>query len=171
LELETQTLIELTTYLVIFSGATAISTASYFGLHLIQQRRESQRRVLIERFNAFNEVESKLGREKIVNAQYTSDGDFVGAKSDYKIFKKELGVLDTTANLVKHGDVSKKRFLELLAAIIIVTYEGAKPYINFVRKKRETEYYAFYFEWLYNESIKWWKKNRIGEPKPTRDGI
>ena len=171
MESETQALIELTRYLVIFSGVTAISTAIYFGLHLSQQRKENQRRVLIERFNTFNETESKLGREIIVNAQYTSDGDFAGEISDYKIFKKELGVLDTTANLVKHGDVSKKRFLELLAAIIIVNYESAKPYIDFVRRRRKTEYYAFYFQWLYNEAGKWWEKNRKGEPRPTRDGI
>ena len=168
---ETLALIELTTYLVIFAGATAISTASYFVFHLFQQRNESQKRVLIERFNTFNETESKLGREKIVNAQYTSDGNFDGEISDYKLFKKELGVLDTTANLVKNGYVSKKRFLELLSSIIIVTYESAKPYIDFIRKERGTEYYAYYFQWLYDESIKWWEKNRKGEAKPTRDGL
>jgi len=183
LEHETIALIELTKYLVIFSGVTVISTATYFGLHLYQQRRESLRRLLIERFNTFNEHESKLGREKIVNAKYTPEGDFAGTHEDHKLFKKELGVLDTTANLVKHGDLSKKRFLQLLAAVIIVNYESAKPYIDFVRKKRETEYYAFYFQWLYDEagkwweknrkveSGKWWKKNRKVEPRPTRDGI
>jgi len=171
MEHETQILTELTTYLVIFAGATVISTATYFGLHLLQQRGENRKRVLIERFNTFNESESKLGREIIVNARYTSDGDFIGPELGYKKFKKELGILDTTANLVKHGDISKKRFLELLAPVFIVTYDCAKPYIDFVRKKRKTEYYAFDFQWLYDEAVKWWEKNRKGELRPTKDGI
>ncbi len=159
------------TLLVVFSGITAITTASYFGLHLKQQKKENRRNALLERFNKFNDPDSKQGRKILVNSQFTEEGDFMGSHSDYEIFKKELRELDTTAHLIKRGYIPKDEFLELLASIIIVTYDAVKPYIKFVQDKRETKYYASSFEWLYNEANNWWKENRPDEKKPMRDGI
>jgi len=165
-----ENLIYPTWILAISSISVAIGTGIYFGIHLYLQKRENNRQALLERFNTFNESKSKHGRHIIVHAKYTHDGKFSGKEEDYKIFKKELGVLDTTANLVKHGDIPKDRFLELLSHVIIVTYESAEPYIKYARRKRGT-HWASDFIWLYNESDNWWKKNRPNDPRPTKDDV
>jgi len=164
-----ENLIYPTWILAISSIGTAIVMGIYFGIHLWLQKREIKRQALLERFNMFNDNESKRGREKIVHAKFDSDGKFIETEDDdYKIFKRELGVLDTTANMVKRGDIPKERFLELLSHVIIVTYESAKPYIDGVRTKRG-DYWASDFIWLYREAANWWKQKRPRDPWPTKD--
>ena len=157
-----------TLILEIGSVITATGTGIYFCIHLHLQKSESKRQALLERFNTFNDSESKRGREVIVHAEYNSDGKFKGKETDYKIFRRELGILDTTANMVRSGDIPKDRFLELLSHVIIITYESAEPYIKYVRHKRGT-HWASDFIWLYNEADNWWKKNRPNDPRPTKD--
>jgi len=154
--------------LAIVSMFTGIATALYFAINLKRQKREIKRQALLERFNEFNSVDSKRGREVIAHAKYTEDGDYDGVLEDYRVFRRELGVLDTTANLVKNGDIHKERFLDLLSHVIIITYERAEPYIKFKQKGRG-QHYASDFDWLYEEAKRWWKKNRPDDPWPKLD--
>jgi len=154
--------------LAIGSIATAVITGLYFRSHLRLQKRENERQALLERFNELNSIESKRARKVLVDATYTKDGDYNGDQDLYPMFRRELGVLDTTANLVKNGDVPKERFLDLLSQVIIFTYEQVEPYIKFKQEIRG-EHYASDFVWLYGEASKWWKENRPNDPWPKLD--
>lgn len=160
-------------YLVGATIATAIITASYFGIHLHQLRKENKRTALVERLNRFNQPESKRGRKIIMSTLYTKEGDFSGKLDELDLFKFTLAELDTTGHLIKHGYVDKNQFLELVAAIIIVCFESSKPYIDYIRDKRhqkETKYYAKQFEWLYDQATKYWK-NHVSSTLPTKDDL
>ncbi len=150
--------------LVVIAIVTAIITAVYFGIHLKHLHKENKREGLLERFNRFNKSKSKKARKIMINSNFKPDGDYIGDKKsdDFRLFKEELGELDTTAHLIRKGYVDKNDFLELLAGIIIVCFTKSKSYIEFVRKERhqeETKYYAKQFEWLNEQAEKWWKKN------------
>jgi len=80
-----------TRILAISSIITAAVAVIYFSIHLHLQKSESKRQALLERFNTFNDSESKHGREVIAHAEYNSDGKFKGKETDYKIFRRELG--------------------------------------------------------------------------------
>ena len=75
--------------------------------------------------------------------------------------------MDTTGKLIREGYIPKKQFLDLLAGVVIITYEALEEDLEEERNLRNTEWYGVYFKWLKDEAVVWWYCNRGCEPLPT----
>jgi len=114
-------------------------------------------RIANERFLIYNAYRN--------NSLYDEKGEFQG--KDLAVFCASVrGTFDQMAKLVIDDYVSKEKFLDMYCEPTIRMYKVIKKSIETERMKRNSQQFSSYFEFIFNESRKYWKEKFPNDPEP-----
>lgn len=99
------------------------------------------------------------------NSLYTEDGEFQNRDLIFYVASVR-GKFDQMGELVKEGYVLKDQFLDMYGGSVIRMYKVLRRHIETERKNRNSQQFAVYFEWIFNEARNYWKAKFRNFPEP-----
>ena len=167
---DTKSLVQATWILAISTSVVGISTIISVILYVRDREKQNQTTLTLEVFKLLNDDEHRNARKLTYETyqKFKTSGDITifDDKSHYRFISMTAHDFDHVGSIIKNSSSIKKVFFDIYAETVIICWKALEEHIKAERNKRKTNFYMKFFEWLNDEAISYWNKNRHNEPMP-----
>ena len=165
----------------IIAKATIITAGGTLVFHHKQNetsKKHIEYMAMLEIMKIFNDRQNAKERHVIYianqnNSLYEENGDIKRSYPDVVMphplpmyVASTLGTFDQIGKLVKEVYVDKEEFLDMYVDPVIRMGKTLQRNILFERKRRNSDHFMVYFDWIFNEARIYWDNNFSGQPEP-----
>jgi hypothetical protein len=167
---DTRSLVQATWVLALSTCVVGISTILSVIIYIRDRDKQNQTTLTLEVFKLLNDDEHRNARRFTYEAyrESKSMGDLTTFEdeSHYRYITTTASDFDHVGSLIKNSPTIKKVFFDIYAETVIICWKALEAHIKAERKKRKTDFYMKFFNWLNDEAVKYWHDNRNDDPLP-----